>query len=193
MKWFISDTHFNHANILQYEPHRPLNYEDIIFRNIYRLVTPSDTIVHLGDFTFGKGEDRLRVAQRWKDINCKQKILVLGNHDRHPEGYYKYACGFDEIFPLSFVEDGILFSHYPRLSTDGHRPDDRYTEQMLKLTESYTRFNCVFQVHGHTHSWCHPDTSTYFNVSVENINMCPVSLDVIQAKARKQVKTEETK
>ena len=192
MLWHISDTHFNHSNIMAYEPGRPNGYENIIFRNIERLVLPEDTLLHHGDFTFGPKAERERVASRWKQIDCKEKILILGNHDRHPLSYYEKECGFTVVVPFFLVRDRVLFSHYPRAFFGEYRKDERYQRETEELARVYQEQNCIMQVHGHTHSWCHPDRDTYMNVSVENINYSPVSWDVVYAKALANLNLKET-
>lgn len=184
MLWHISDTHWNHENILNFEPTRPDNYEDIIFRNMERLIQPDDELYHHGDFTFGGSAARKRVAARWKALKFKTH-LILGNHDRHPLiEYYMNECGFSTVSPLFLIRDRVLLSHYPRASIGVDPKDDRYSKEIGLLAEIYKQHNCIMQVHGHTHSWCHPDKDTYMNISVENINYCPVSWDVIYAKAQ---------
>jgi len=181
--WLISDTHFGHANILRFEPGRMLDFEDVIFRNIERLCLPGDTLWHLGDFTFGNREHRERIAARWKTLECTTRLLK-GNHDHRPVAYYLDDCGFEEVVDGHFIMNDVLFSHYPREDGSGLAFDERYLEERKYLLDIFESQACNLQVHGHTHSYCMPDRASYFNVSVENINYCPVSWDVIAQRAQ---------
>lgn len=185
--WLISDTHFNHKNILKYEPIRPDNFQDIIFDNLDRVIDPEDTLIHCGDFTFGDHESRMKIAERWNEIQCFEKILIWGNHDnKNRKEYYLDHCGFTRATSY-LIMNNVLISHYPRHSSSVPPKDHRYDKERRELKRIFNKNNCIFQVHGHTHSWCHPDTKTYMNVSVENINFMPVRFDVILARAMSNV------
>jgi calcineurin-like phosphoesterase family protein len=79
--WFISDTHWGHANIIKYS-NRP--YADVqemneaLIDNWNALVKPEDTVWHLGDFAFMSITEFKSVLRR---LNGKINV-VLGNHDK---------------------------------------------------------------------------------------------------------------
>ena len=89
MIWFTSDTHYSHKNICKatsswtggYRDFNSLaDMNDTLVDSINRNVQPQDTLYHLGDWSFG-GYDRVK---EFRDrINCRNIILVLGNHDYH--------------------------------------------------------------------------------------------------------------
>lgn len=74
--WIISDTHFFHENIGRY-CFRPENWQELIIMNWNNLISPDETVLHLGDFSFGKRSNF--------DILTEQLhgkiILIRGNHD----------------------------------------------------------------------------------------------------------------
>ena len=81
MKVFIiSDTHFNHANIIKY-CNRPFKdtkeMDEMMIKNWNETVSNKDIVLHLGDFGLGKKE---YIASIVKRLNGK-KILIMGNHD----------------------------------------------------------------------------------------------------------------
>jgi calcineurin-like phosphoesterase family protein len=80
MMWFTSDTHFGHANIIQYTG-RPFEdvtkMNDALIKNWNDRVAPDDEVWHLGDFAFMKLTE-LRVLLR--RLNGRVNV-VLGNHD----------------------------------------------------------------------------------------------------------------
>lgn len=79
--WFISDTHWGHANIIRYS-HRPFTdveeMNEKMAQEWNKLVKPGDTVYHQGDVAFmpfTKLQNYL-----WR-LNGTIK-LVLGNHDK---------------------------------------------------------------------------------------------------------------
>lgn len=80
--FFLADTHFGDGNILRYE-NRPFATVEEMDRELIRRwnekVGAGDTVFHLGDFSArGEEEDRAILSQL-----AGEKVLVLGNHDRH--------------------------------------------------------------------------------------------------------------
>lgn len=123
MIYLISDTHFNHKNIIQYEG-RPFKsteeMNDALIKNWNAVVKPEDTVIHLGDVGLGHENDLKWIIP---SLNG-HKILIRGNHDTKSKNFYLEA-GFDEVRP-SFIEefDGvkIFFSHRPE-SRPGNQHD----------------------------------------------------------------------
>ena len=78
--FFTSDSHYGHAAILKY-CNRPFSNVDemneALIDNWNKVVEPTDTVYHLGDFGFGKLNDLKKVFDRLKG----NKFLVQGNHD----------------------------------------------------------------------------------------------------------------
>jgi calcineurin-like phosphoesterase family protein len=79
--WFTSDTHFFHANIIQYCD-RPFasveEMNEVMVQRWNERVAPEDTVIHLGDFALGRSE---AVTPFRKRLNGAV-VLVRGNHDR---------------------------------------------------------------------------------------------------------------
>lgn len=79
--WFISDTHFGHANIIKYS-NRPYSHVDemneALIQNWNALVKPDDIIYHLGDFAFMQWRDFSQMV--WKLNGHIQ--FIRGNHDK---------------------------------------------------------------------------------------------------------------
>ena len=73
------------------------------------VVGKDDTVIHLGDFSFG---NRAKVEEAFSRLNGKID-LVLGNHDRLKVKDY-YAIGFHRVYdrPILFANFFIL-SHAP--------------------------------------------------------------------------------
>jgi len=83
MKYYTSDCHLDHRNIIKYEG-RPFDSTDdmnsYIINNINEFVGKKDILHILGDFSFS-GVDR--TIEFLRMIKCKNIVLVLGNHDAH--------------------------------------------------------------------------------------------------------------
>jgi calcineurin-like phosphoesterase family protein len=160
----ISDTHFDHANILTFKRAdgsllRDFHYvEEMNEHMIERwnsVVRPQDKIYHLGDVTMAK-----QLPNRIMDRLAGHKRLVRGNHDMGAtREYLRY---FEEVYACR-VLDKMIFTHIPI------------------HPESLGRFKA--NVHGHVHALPrHHFGPNYFNVSVEAINYTPVSLEDIKKK-----------
>ncbi|MCB0978314.1 MAG: hypothetical protein KDB02_12735 [Acidimicrobiales bacterium] len=81
MRWFSSDPHFGHANVIGYagRPFRHVGEMDVGL--VYRwnsVVAPDDEVWLLGDLAMGRIDESLPKA----GLLLGRKHLVLGNHDR---------------------------------------------------------------------------------------------------------------
>lgn len=79
--WFVSDTHWGHANIIKYS-NRPFadvdEMNEALIKNWNAQVKQGDTVWHLGDFAFMPIKNFKSVLWRLNgNIN-----VVLGNHDK---------------------------------------------------------------------------------------------------------------
>lgn len=169
--WFISDTHFGHKNILEYEKEaRPFSsleeMHEVIIERWNSVVKQDDVVYHLGDFAFGKGY--IDIAQR---LNGKKR-LIMGNHDTYSTSHYlRY---FDKCYGVKYWERCVL-SHMPV------HPNGLGARWLLN-------------VHGHLHSrkvMIQPppcrvfvDDPSYFNVSCEQNNLTPINADVIRERVK---------
>ena len=135
--WFTSDTHYAHSNICR----ATTNWKDAdrltrdftsleemnqtLVDRINQQVMPDDILIHLGDWSFG-GFDNIQLFR--EQLNCKNIILVLGNHDHHIErnkdNIQKIFNHVTEYLNLEIVYDGnskkeklnriqFICMHYP--------------------------------------------------------------------------------
>jgi len=158
--FFISDTHFGHANICKFTHEdgsklRPwddvneMNEALIDYWNA--IVGPKDKVYHLGDFSMSK--NWLYIADRLNG----HKRLILGNHDTAPMS--EYAKYFVKIGAYGQF-DNMVLSHIP---VHTNQVSGRYKAN----------------IHGHLHGGSINDPR-YFCASVENINYEPMAYDVIK-------------
>jgi calcineurin-like phosphoesterase family protein len=156
LRFFTSDTHFGHKNIIKYS-NRPFadvsHMNEALIENWNALVSPEDTVYHLGDVALGPWEDWDKVLTRLNGY----KVLVVGNHERIFKGEKEsrrerfvplYEGWFDEIhhnvegFHLSNGMK-VNLSHFPYEAD--HMEKSRHMEFRLKDEGTVL-------IHGHTHA-----------------------------------------
>lgn len=164
--WFISDTHFNHANILKFtreDGSKVRDFESLehmnqtMIDNWNSVVKKGDKVYHLGDVFFGSKQD---FAKLWPKLNGSKR-LVVGNHD---DTMHMSMGGFFQKVMLwrQFAEHGLLFTHVP--------------VHPSTLQESRFTGKPMINVHGHIHANKSPD-GPYRCVCVEQTNYTPVHLE----------------
>lgn len=166
--WVTSDTHFNHANILNFKddkgnPVRSFSsveeMNETMIERWNEVVKPHDQIIHLGDVFFGHID---WVVNNWHRLNGKKRLIV-GNHDDIPNIVKRDMFQKVEMWRV-FNENNLLLTHVPvSHQTIFH---DRVAHNKKPLTN----------VHGHIHNNDSPQ-GRYFNVCVEKTDYRPVHLD----------------
>jgi calcineurin-like phosphoesterase family protein len=127
-KWFISDTHFSHTNIIRYAGRPFQNVDEMnqrLIENWNALVEPEDTVFFLGDFGLGKTDFLQRLCSKLQGY----KICIRGNHDGTPSKMH--TIGFHLVLESAFIKIGrhqVELIHIPTHPAPAH-----------------------FQLHGHVH------------------------------------------
>ena len=164
--YFISDTHFGHANILKFEPEkRPFanvdEMNEYIIAQWNAIVRPEDTVWHLGDVYFG-GKENLQLCKRLMG----HKKLILGNHDKGDVQEY-LDVGFESIHGM------VKMKMHGTCAWLTHGP----------LNDNEFNHGCTINIHGHTHGrLVHNGNKLddrYINVCVEYTGCKPVALEDI--------------
>lgn len=109
--WIISDTHFFHVNVGKY-CNRPENWQDLIIKNWNDLIYPDETVLHLGDFSFGKRSN----FDLLTELLYGKIILLRGNHDRLGRVRYEsrgVTIVNEPIYVVLNEKMKIIFSHWP--------------------------------------------------------------------------------
>lgn len=178
--WFISDTHFGHKNIIEYEKeYRPFSTLDemheVMIERWNDVVKPKDTVYHLGDFAFGRRN--IKIASR---LNGRKR-LIMGNHDTYPA--IDYLAYFDKLYGCVFWERCVL-SHMPLhpnglgarwiLNVHGHLHSRR-----VQSLEIETDFDLLCESPA-----SYKEDKNYFNVSCEQNNLTPIHRDVIMERIK---------
>lgn len=160
-KWFISDTHFFHANILKFTNDQGIRLRpefntieemhEVMIENWNKVVKTQDFVYHLGDVTFKYGGEFNNLMHRLHG----HKRLIVGNHDKIWDP--NLISNFEKVeLWKGFKEYNFTASHFPLM--------------LQSLRDG------AYNVHGHVHANSLADKH-YINVSVEVRNYTPVNID----------------
>lgn len=156
MRFWISDTHFGHANIISHcnRPFADVNEMDAaMISNWNRVVGKDDDVIHLGDFCLD-----YKLAKQYLSQLNGRVILVLGNHDGSLQQMTE--SGFFKVYQdFMFVLSG-------RKCFAMHRP---------KPLTGYNTGKWI--VHGHVHDKAPKvdKSNKMINLSVEQWGYTPVA------------------
>lgn len=104
-----SDLHLGHKNICKYRSQFSSEEEhsNTLYENLISNVKKADTIYFLGDIAFDKFW-----LNKIKEITCKHKKLICGNHDRDFHTMKELCDAFDSVDCL-LSKRNVWFSHCP--------------------------------------------------------------------------------
>lgn len=175
--WLISDTHFQHANILTFTDSNTgklvrgdrfssvEEMDECMMDNWNSVVKPGDKVYHLGDVMFGSKEEFL---PKFKKLNG-QKRLILGNHD-DAKWFIKHEMFAKVEVWRMFPEFGLLLSHIPLDPSALMRGPNGYKDAQMLLN-----------IHGHIHQNPSP-TEHHRCVCVEHIDYKPINIEELRTK-----------
>lgn len=163
--WFTGDHHFGHKNILKFTRDDGSRLRDfhsihemnmVLIDNWNSVVKDSDIVYHLGDFCFNK--------KLMPFLQCLhgQKRLIRGNHDKFQLPLYRTV--FKEIYGVRLVHQYVL-THVPI------HPACMWRDR--KNIHGHIHYRRIKDEDGHI-------DNRYINVSVENTNYMPVSIDEVE-------------
>ena len=183
-RWYISDTHFHHANIIQYgnRPFRDVEQmHEALIEAWNSVVRPQDHVTHLGDVSILRGnkQNQEKFIKLIKQLNG-HKRLALGNHDHFPIRTYLEV--FEKIYATWRSDEGIIFSHIP--------------------IHPRSMGRAIANVHGHIHQ--NPDyepvvntftgkIQPYINVCVEALDYIPIHIEDLKVSIKNAIKEHEDK
>ena len=100
--YIISDTHFEHGNIIKYQ-HRPFKdvreMDMVMFDNWNSTINCDDIVYFLGDLC-------MKHPRYWLDNLNGEKILIRGNHDKQIKNAHRYLI-------INHNGENILLIHNP--------------------------------------------------------------------------------
>ncbi len=109
--WFISDTHFSHANIVRFSK-RPFasveEHDEQLIANWNASIRPSDDVFFLGDLIFGKRDAALALRQRLNG----HIHFIEGNHDSAAHSIRNTFAWYREVMMIKVNGRYVWLSHY---------------------------------------------------------------------------------
>ena len=185
MNYWVSDEHYHHYNIISYcnRPFKDINHmNEELIRIHNSIVTPEDTVYHLGDFTLSK----TAVTEILPRLNGIHHMAAIGNHDHcHPvqsksaEKLFNsrkryFDAGFKTLELGGTIKVGeydCLMSHFPYY--------DENPEYDQRFKDLRPKDEGKILLHGHVHiCWqtkISPRGSLMVNVGVDVNNYKPIS------------------
>jgi calcineurin-like phosphoesterase family protein len=164
--WFTSDTHFNHAKIIEYSQRPFADVEEmteVMIERWNKRVKPGDLIYHLGDFALSWGRQHADLVDGILSRLNGQKWLIVGNHDRDEvvenDRWVKVKDLHEIKVDLGGVhKQRIMMCHYPL----------RSWSQMHRGS---------WMLHGHCHGNLSDVGGKILDVGVDVWGYAPVSLE----------------
>jgi len=178
--WITSDTHFSHKNICRgvtnwrtqdgeipvdstrdFETIEQMN--ETLVNNINNVVGYDDTLIMLGDVSFG-GFDNIGIFL--DRLVCKNIHLILGNHDTHIENN------------RNNIQDRFLsVNHYLEVNIDGYN----FVLCHYPLQSWHGLNKGIIHLHGHVHLGPNRKfgNGKKMDVGVDGNNMKPYSISEI--------------
>jgi calcineurin-like phosphoesterase family protein len=193
--FITSDTHYSHKNIVRgvtnwrtqegqipTKATRDFNsieeMNNTLVDNINMVVGQDDTLIMLGDVSFGGFENVEKFLDR---LVCKNIHLVLGNHDHHikynREGIQDKFLSVQQYLEVVINEEYFVMCHYPLQSWHG-------------LSKG------VIHLHGHNHL---PKNVKFGNgkkmdVGVDGNDLKPYSIDeIIKTMSKREIASDMNK
>lgn len=158
--FFTSDTHFGHENIISF-CNRPWNtaeeMDEALIENWNKVVSPKDTIYHLGDFAWQASPQRLKsILSRLNG----HKHLILGNHDKRKP--HEKSTLWESVNDYFFLKkEMVALFHYPIMEWDCF-------------------YHGAIHLYGHTHKKLENMSDNSYHVGVDTNNYAPISLEEIK-------------
>jgi calcineurin-like phosphoesterase family protein len=191
---FLSDPHFGHTRILEFEPRRREvlgatieEHDEALLKRINSRVRPEDVLIITGDFSMDSW------IRHYRDkIACRTVHLVLGNHDKKSVTYY-YSCGFQMVCTekvMKIANEYVRIRHHPYRKPWWRTAFPWQWKEKDRIKRP--RDLGGFLLHGHTHSHGARINGRQINVGVDFNNYYPVSMREIESIMSK-IKSEEKK
>jgi calcineurin-like phosphoesterase family protein len=163
--WLISDTHFDHENIIKY-CNRPFitvtEMNNKLLNNWNNTINDDDNVFFLGDMAFGRNS---KSARWWLTQLKGNKIFIKGSHDkgiRSTSIIDKKTVVVDNYFLTKINDLSILLIHNPI---------------------NVPAWHYGWVIHGHVHNnepFLNFDTKR-INVSAEVLNYKPININILES------------
>jgi calcineurin-like phosphoesterase family protein len=178
MRFFTSDMHYGHANIIHYSGRPHANIMDMgqdLMERWNSVVAPHDEVYVVGDVAMGKLEQSLE----WIDLLQGTIYLVPGNHDTCWAGRGAKARAGRRIYEahgmtvlggqvkMTLADHAVEVCHFPFGYVDPTEPRDKFADWRPQARGQWL-------LHGHVHErW--RQRGREINVGVDAWGGFPVS------------------
>lgn len=163
--FFVSDTHFNHPNVIRYcdRPFHDVNDMNRgMISNWNQLVRPGDHVFHLGDFAMKSGP--MPIPDIVDQLNGTIH-LVTGNHDKVA---WQHRDCFEWVKPYHDLNLGHYANHLNQINiVMMHYPIEVWDR----------RHYGSIHIHGHVHSGSKITAQNRVDVGVDSWGYSPVSVE----------------
>lgn len=179
--YLISDTHFDHENIIDY-CNRPFDsldeMENRIVNNWNSRVSYGDNILFGGDLAMAPAGKAASYSERLSG----NMVVLMGNHDSFSKWKAPFPVLESKYFQYNYYgeEYEFYYSHWPEgYSENNQRNDNRKEPEYSNPPEWFDGWN----IHGHVHN---NDLSNYpfvnpedkrINVGVEVLGYKPIEMN----------------
>jgi len=175
-QFFISDTHFGHANIIRYchrdfRDEHEMNHHMIVQWN--SVVRIGDIVHHGGDFAFRCHPKKLEEIIWSLNGNIH---MVIGSHDKETIKLYRDGRFGTKLKIIGY--DKSLRPHPPTMNIIkcGSEQITLNHYRMAKWPRSHwNAYHCF----GHEHNEGIPEVGKSMNICAEVLNYTPISLDEV--------------
>lgn len=180
--YFISDTHFNHKNIIKYcnRPFKDVEEMNrVLIENWNNTVTDFDTVFHLGDVALTSESDMKELIPKLKG----KKFLIRGNHDKKSKEFFRnVGFGFIPENPLKLNNEKLILSHKPLKDTE--------IPKGYVNVHGHIHNNPLHKINSETNEMEYPEDlyseKLHINVSADVIGFKPISLKELLKKVEEK-------
>jgi len=160
-KFFVSDLHFDHRNIIAYDQRPWDSIESMnaaLIKNINITCKENDSLYILGDvFLHNKTKRWLEILDQ---IKCKNLYLIRGNHDTPKQEVKERFLWVKDYYRLKFQTDEKEMENLPEKLKDMIRLNKykiRFIMFHFPILSWHDMEHGTFHLHGHTHTNGHTD------------------------------------
>lgn len=157
-KWFTSDLHFSHRNVIEYcdRPYQNIQeMDEALIKQWNSQVNPEDEVWFLGDF--GINKRKCLDQELLSKLNGK-KYIIIGNHDSFFVRGHENPVKFEESYRQKFLDagwEGAYLEHVMDLSNHitvimTHLPPDNSNDNRYSHFKIYNEPDFI-HLHGHLH------------------------------------------
>lgn len=178
MKFFTSDLHLFHKNVIKHANRPYANVEEMnesLVNNWNSKVGKGDEVYLLGDVSFGSVSDTVDLLNTMNG----NKFLVPGNHDKAALRRHEFIRCFEKVIPL--------------MEIDVADEDAKHGKQRIVMCHYSMRVwnkshYGSWHLYGHSHGTLPDDPhSKSFDVGVDPNNYFPLSYEEVKAKMATKV------